>query len=103
MDAPATLPPFSSRTSPCTVAVVICACPHPDVAQARANTSTKKAHQHFFIFPPKAPSPVPANTTPRWSGNARGNDGESVGQFRSKQQVQAVETLERRRRGASRA
>src|SRR5215472_6890753 len=49
-DAPATLPPFSSTTSPCTVPEVICACPQAVEAKHIPSASTKQAHSSFFIF-----------------------------------------------------
>src|SRR5690242_5252430 len=48
--APATLPPFSSRTSPCTVPEVICACPQAVEAKHSPSANTKQAHNSFFIF-----------------------------------------------------
>src|SRR5712692_5391459 len=50
--APATLPPFSSRTSPWTVPAEICDCPHPDKASPSASVKTKNAHNSFLIFSP---------------------------------------------------
>src|SRR5689334_14601598 len=47
---PATLPPFSSRTSPCTVPEVICACPQAVEARHSASANTNQAHNSFFIF-----------------------------------------------------
>src|SRR5216684_5848436 len=57
--APATLPPFSSTTSPCTVPALICDWPHPDVASPSASVKTKKAHNTFLIFsPPDITTPI---------------------------------------------
>src|SRR5690349_8984958 len=49
-EAPGTLPPFSSRTSPCTVPEVICACPQAVEARHIPSATTKQAHSNFFIF-----------------------------------------------------
>src|SRR5579864_8218155 len=48
--APATLPPFSSRTSPCTVPEVICACPQAAEAKHTPSANTKQAHNSLLIF-----------------------------------------------------
>src|SRR5258708_3643374 len=57
--APATLPPFSSRTSPWTVPAVICDWLHADEAMPSASVKTKNAHNSFFIFsPPDITTPI---------------------------------------------
>src|SRR5216683_895826 len=73
--APATLPPFSSRTSPWTVPAVICDCARPSEAQHNASASTKKAHSNFFIFsPPDITSPIrTSHGIPQKVGAARKN------------------------------
>src|SRR6266849_2538829 len=69
--APATLPPFSSTTSPCTVPAVICDCPHPDEANPNASVNTKNAHNSFLIFsPPDITTPIP--NEPKSSSKGRG-------------------------------
>src|SRR5216684_2219609 len=58
-DAPATLPPFSSTTSPWTVPALICDWLHPDDANPSASARTKNAHNNFLIFsPPDITTPV---------------------------------------------
>src|SRR6267378_167293 len=57
--APATLPPFSSTTSPWTVPAVICDCPHPGEASPKASVKTQNAHNSFLIFsPPDITTPI---------------------------------------------
>src|SRR6267378_2511061 len=57
--APATLPPFSSTTSPWTVPALICDCPQPDEANRSASVKTKNAHNSFLIFsPPDITTPI---------------------------------------------
>src|SRR6266567_682697 len=55
--APATLPPFSSRTSPWTVPAVICDWPHPGEASPNASATTKNAYNSFLIFLPQSSQP----------------------------------------------
>src|SRR6266849_1687758 len=69
--APATLPPFSSTTSPCTVPAVICDCARPDEASPSASVNTKNAHNSFLIFsPPDITTPIP--NEPKSSSKGRG-------------------------------
>src|SRR5216683_2209183 len=57
--APATLPPFSSRTSPWTVPAVICDWLHADEAMPSASVKTKNANNSFLIFsPPDITTPI---------------------------------------------
>src|SRR6267154_899979 len=69
--APATLPPFSSTTSPCTVPAVICDCAHPEDASPSARINTKNAHNNFLIFsPPDITTPI--SNEPKSSSKGRG-------------------------------
>src|SRR6266849_3078698 len=71
--APATLPPFSSTTSPWTVPALICDCPHPGEASPSASVKTKNTHSSFLIFsPPDITTPIRASPgIPQKVGAAR--------------------------------
>src|SRR3984893_2000177 len=86
MVASGTLPPFSSRTSPCTVAVVICAWPQLE-AQASKDKSTNTTSPHDFMsFPPDS---IPIRSANFFNGLAKTADeaGESLGHKYREQQV----------------
>src|SRR5258708_6794772 len=60
--APATLPPFSSKTSPWTVPALICDWPRPGEASPSASATKKNAYSNFIIFSPSVfTTPCPAS------------------------------------------